>query len=191
MKKKSIVRNLFLSFSVFFMLLNFASCQTTNLSRVYVTNSASISILPPEDIDECLDCPMMLSVSFGKISFSALTYVLADESGIYLDITNDFGTDMGSLSFDGERVELDCPLIPSRLKGEYIINDFQFAFYQTEKIRKNLAGKGLDFSSEINEEGIEKRIVKSKEKIIESITIQQGLVTIENFLRSYTYILQF
>ena len=125
--------------------------------------------------------------------------VQADSQGIYITLLNDFGTDMGSISYDGFSAQADMAILPSKLKIEYIINDFQNAFYKEEKLRQNLKASKLDFKVLKADEGEdaagsdsgEIRQVYSGNKLIEEITINSQGAAIKNLLRGYSFSLYF
>ena len=87
-----------------------------------------------------------------------------------------------------------CPFmykksIPEDRRAEYIIADLQFAYYKSEALQQALSLLGLDFSSETLEDGTKVRLIKNKNNIIEEIKQKDGVLTIENKLRNYKYVL--
>jgi len=189
------MKNKLLSLSVLFITLFFlVSCATVrpvnNLSKVYVTNTKQINLLPPEAIETCIDDMMQLTGDFGDVSFSLLTLVQADETGLYFSLMNDFGTDMGTITYDGFDAVADSPVLPEKLKVEYILNDFQNAFYKSEEITKNLNNSKLDFMV-TKEDGKEIRRVLSNGKVIEEVTVTAEGALINNLLRGYSFSLYF
>ena len=203
MKKSALFcRNLFCAGLCLSALLS-TSCvsvkKLNNLSKVYVTNTKQINLLPPEDIADELDDLMLFKGDFNGLSINLPALVQADSQGIYITLLNDFGTDMGSISYDGFSAQADMAILPSKLKIEYIINDFQNAFYKEEKLRQNLKASKLDFKvlkagegdvgSELGKEEI--RQVYSGNKLIEEITINSQGAAIKNLLRGYSFSLYF
>lgn len=178
------------------ILIILSSCVTVkklnNLSKVYVTNTKQINLLPPESINIQIDDTMMLTGNFGETSFSILTYVQADEAGLYFSLMNDFGTDMGTISYDGYDAYAQAAILPEKLKIEYIINDFQNAFYKVEDIRKNLQASKLDLEVTTEDDGKKeiRRVVDGK-KVIEEVIITQEGALIKNLLRNYSFSLYF
>jgi hypothetical protein len=173
--------------------------KLNNLSKVYVTNTKQINLLPPEDIADELDDLMLFKGDFNGLAINLPALVQADSQGIYITLLNDFGTDMGSISYDGFSAQVDMAILPSKLKIEYIINDFQNAFYKEEKLRQNLKASKLDFKVLKADEGEdaaesdsgEIRQVYSGNKLIEEITINSQGAAIKNLLRGYSFSLYF
>ena len=188
------MKNKFVFLSVVFSTLLFASCTTVksvnNLAKVFVTNTKQINLLPPEAIETTIDDMMQLTGDFGDVSFSLITLVQADETGLYFSLLNDFGTDMGTITYDGIDAISDSPVLPEKLKVEYILNDFQNAFYNPEKMKQNLNNSKLDFSV-TKEADKEIRRVLNNGKIVEEVTITAEGALINNLLRGYSFSLYF
>jgi len=162
----------------------------TATGKVFVTNTKTIHILQPEYISEPVDSLFMFNAEFGDESFSVLSYLQADNSGIYIELMNDFGTSMGSITYEESSADLNCSFIPEKLKAEYIINDLQFVFYQSETLKKNYAGNRLIFTEEKNSEtGTITRNLYSGKQLVESAVVSETEIRIQNFYRNYTYTL--
>ncbi|MBR1638885.1 MAG: DUF3261 domain-containing protein [Treponema sp.] len=153
---------------------------------VYITNSKKINLLLPEYAERTVDLLQLLNGSFGEESFSLMVYSQIDSQGISLSLFNDFGTDMGSVFFDGKQVVFDSAYFPKSLPGEYILADIQNAFYDEAALRANYSASKLNFEAAA---GL-RRILDGK-KIIEEIEISESQITIKNFLRKYEYQLIF
>ena len=115
-----------------------------------------------------------------------MLYFQCDESGIFITLLNDFGTDMGNLSYDGEEVVFNSAVFPENLKAEYILLDIQNAYYKNQSLQNAYEQVGLTFEEEKTEEGIIRR-VKNGKKIVEEITINLNSIKINNYLRGYQY----
>lgn len=178
-----------------FLIFLFFSCNSTKnirenlISPVYVTNTKKFYLLSPNNIQENIDKVQLLSGSFGENSFSINSYLQADENGIFLSLFNDLGSGMGDLVYDGTEVSFESKVFPKALKAEYIVADLQFAYYDVDSLQKSLATLGLDFFSDVLSDGTKVRVIKNKDKIIEEIKQKDGVLTIENKLRNYKYVL--
>ncbi len=187
------------------IMISFVSCATVkhlpgNIDPVFITNTKSVNLLAPENISTLLDSMILLEIKFGSENFSVLSYVQADESGIFITLMNDFGTDMGTLEYDGNSIQLDCQLFPSNIKPEYIVADFQNAFYTAESLTTNLKASRLTFTEEtaaadtddnsnstVTQDPVTVRKIFSGSKLIEEITIENAKINIKNYLRGYEY----
>ena len=123
---------------------------------------------------------------FGDRNFTLMMYFQGDESGIFITLLNDFGTDMGNLSYDGEEVVFNSAVFTENLKTEYILLDIQNAYYKNQSLQNAYEQVGLTFEEEKTEEGIIRR-VKNGKKIVEEITINLNSIKINNYLRGYQY----
>lgn len=195
MKNKSI-------FLLLIPLILFASCQTTkNLDKkdksegtannqpktepVYVTNTKKVYLLPPENMAGAVDNIQLLNGSFGDQTFSLLVYFQSDQKGIFMSLLNDFGTDMGNISYDGEKVDYQSSYFPANLKAEYILLDIQNAYYKVESLKSLYEKAGLIFEAE-GEDGY-LRTIKNGQNLIEEIEITSNSINIKNYLRGYEY----
>lgn len=182
--------------TVFFLTVSsviFFSCNTTNnvkslLSPVYVTNTKKVYLLSPEYSAVTIDSVYSLTMSFGSDSFSVIAYAQLDETGITMTMLNDFGTDMGTMMFNGDSVLFDSPLLPPSLKAEYVIADIQNIYYDAEKLSQNYAAVKLNFEETV-EDSKKIRRVKDGNKVIEEISFDGNTVKLINKLRGYEYTL--
>ena len=169
----------------------FVSCATMKAGRmkypVYVTNTSVIDLLPPENMDGTIDSLYMLNGKYGSNSFYIQAYVRANENGIFINLLNDFGTDMGSLTYTGVNLKFDSPVFPKNMKPQYIAADIQFAYYNADAVSGMLARNGLDFTCEKQADGKEIRRISDGKKCIEEITKSGQSVQIVNHLRGYQY----
>lgn len=181
-----------LIFTAFFA----ASCATTRQSGtqgvrpVYITNSKKIALLPPSDCAFAVDGAQRLTGTFGGTTFALLSYTQIDKDGISLILMNDFGTDMGTLSYDAAGVTFSSAFFPKNLPGEYIIADIQNAFYDAAALQSAYSASKLIFEAQTADNG-EHRTIRDGTKLIEEIFITADGVTIKNYLRGYEYSLEF
>ncbi len=171
--------------------------QNGKLHPVYVTNSKKISLLSPSSMEGEKTCLQSLEGSFGQKTFSLLCYLQLDSKGIFVSLMNEFGSGMGELSFDGSSVSFSSSVFPKKLKAEYIVSDFQFAYYKSRDLEETFSKAGLKFVENQEEicgiEGVAevRRIFEDQkcEKCIEKIVKQGKVIIIENYLRNYSYVL--
>jgi len=181
-----------LSSLIIFLSLGLVACSTTKVSSkpktnpVYVTNTSKVYLLPTQELEENQDCLQLLNGVFGDKNFTLMMYFQADETGIFLTLLNDFGTDMGNLSYDGQEVIFDSAIFPENLKAEYILLDIQNAYYKSQSLKNVYEQVGLNFEEESTDEGKIRR-VKNGKKIVEEITINSNSIKINNYLRGYQY----
>lgn len=175
---------------VLFLFL-FVSCTSVknpgnSTSPVYVTNTKKIFILPTRFISEPVDCMQIVNGKFGDQSFGLMGYLSADETNITLSLFNDFGTDMGNLSYDGFAADFDSAVFPPELKAEYLINDLQCAYYQADALKENFSNSKLEFIESLDN-GIITRKIFNGNTLISEIVKSEDSVTIKNHLRGYEF----
>ena len=153
---------------------------------VHVTNTRVVDLLPPEDIASPIDALYMFTGSFGTSSFYMQAFIQANEDGIFINLLNDFGSDMGTLTYTGTELSFASAVLPSSLKAQYIVADIQFAYYDAAAVARSLRRAGLDFTV-TKDDGMELRRIMSGKKCIEEISITSSSVSIINHLRGYEY----
>ena len=177
-KKRSII--------IFFLFcFSCASFKETQL-YVYLTNSSKFFLLPAGSIENSLDMLQRISASWQGKDFIFNAWVKADKSGMEIVILNEFGVNMGELSYRNGLVSFSSsPLFPNSMKPEYIVADFQFCFYNAAALGNALKNSGLAFESTENV----RRIFQGKALIIE-IEKSHNTVKLINHLRGYAYTLE-
>lgn len=172
------------------LLAIFVSCATVRPRGirypVHVTNARVVDLLPPDDIAFPIEGLYMFTASFGTSSFYMQAFIQANEGGIFINLLNDFGSDMGTLTYTGSELSLASAVLPASLKAQYIVADIQFAYYDAGAVAESLCGAGLDFI--VTKDGdIELRRIMNGKKCIEEISITSSSVSIINHLRGYEY----
>ena len=176
--------------SALLLLAIFVSCATATTCPlrypVHVTNARVVDLLPPIDIAFPIEGLYMFTASFGTSSFYMQAFIQADEGGIFINLLNDFGSDMGTLTYTGNELSFASAVLPSSLKAQYIVADIQFAYYDADAVAESLRRAGLDFI--VTKDGdIELRRIMNGKKCIEEISISSSSVSIINHLRGYEY----
>ena len=176
--------------SAVLLLTLFVSCATVRTRGirypVHVTNARVVDLLPPVDIAFPIEGLYMFTASFGTSSFYMQAFIQANEGGIFINLLNDFGSDMGTLTYTGNELSLASSVLPSSLKAQYIVADIQFAYYDADAVAESLRRAGLDFTV-TKDDGMELRRIMNGKKCIEEISITSSSVSIINHLRGYEY----
>ena len=189
-------RYLFLAVCAAFLPL---SCSTTKFcpaqapdKAVYITDKKQIQLLPPECMDGHYAALQLFSGSFGTNSFISQIYLECSKTQISALLFNEFGIEMGSLSYKSGNVSFESSYFPKDLKAAYIIADLQNVYYDVPALEKNYAGAGLCFTRTTTKDGSETRIVQDGDYIVELITVSPSRkeISIQNFLRGYSYHLE-
>jgi hypothetical protein len=170
--------------------LCFCSCASRNPIKenppfIYLAGSSKFFLLPAGDIENSLDMAQRISASWQGKDYSFNTWVKADEAGMEMILLNEFGVNMGELSFRDGLLSFSSPVFPKSMKPEYIVADFQLCFYSAPALRKAVEDLGLLFESN----GNNRRILQGKTVLIE-IEKSANAVRLINHLRGYTYTLE-
>lgn len=189
------------------------SCTSTNKFSssedltVRVTNDKTFALLPTADMDGVIDELQLFTGSYSIRKFSLQSWVQSDAEKISMTLMNSMGSDMGTLVYDGKAVVLDSPYFPKQIKASYIVADFQFCFYNAEKVKTELESCGLRFDvesktganesqSDVNVSGAETiasyeiRRIYDGDTLVEEITKSADSVLLVNSLRGYSYKLE-
>ncbi len=170
------------------------SDSATSLNPVYITDTASFTLLPTSAVEKKIDALQHFKAVFGEKEFESDCLLIADSEKLVMTILNNFGSTMGELNYNNNLVVFNSDLFPKSIKAEYIVADVQFCLYRSEDIKKALEAIGLTFtlSSEARADGtfLETRCIFDGEKEIAHIEKTKDLITYTNRLRGYTYSLQ-
>jgi hypothetical protein len=169
----------------------FFSCASTpkgvrKPNPVYLTNRAKYTFLAPSEIAGSIDQLQRVEGSYGDKNFSFLIYVKADSEGIDFLILNDFGTEVARVTLSPDGVASSGVAAQMGLQVEYILADFQLAYYKADCLVKKLAGIGLVFT-ERHEGSTTIREVHDGDKLVTHIEFTEAGLLLENSLRGYTY----
>ena len=187
--------------SIFSTLITFFSgCQSSpkiqgsKTEPVYITNSKKFYLLSPKEIPSPFEKQIMFEGEFQKKNFSLLSYLQATEQELYINILTDFGTSLGEIIYNGTEIVFDSAIFPKNLKPEYIISDLQFAYYDFNAVKTSLNKIHIGFFNESTDSDSSKIFtirngLNATSPLIEKITHSKNIITIENFLRGYKYIL--
>ena len=158
---------------------------TPEALHVWLTDSSKYILLPPEDIEQPLDMPQLVSASYGNKDYYLNSWVKADAAGLNIAIINELGASMGELSYRDGAVSFSSAMFPPSLRPEYIVADFQLCFYKAPALRRALEDCGLSFE----DNWTNRRILQGKTVIIE-VEKTRNVVRLVNYLRGYLYILE-
>ena len=178
--------------AVFCTLSLFCSCASSNVEpttpKIYVTNTKKTHLLPPLFMQSPVEGVFLFQGSFGSQNASTPVYVKADAEGVFMQLLSAFGSTVATLSFEGADVDFTSSVFPEDLKAEYIVADFQFAYYDFSKTQSVLASSSLTFTQESDGTGYTRSIF-DKKKLIAQYTVDSATntVTVKNFLRGYEY----
>lgn len=202
-------------FSVFltFFLISCSSAKIgieknkEKLSPVYITNAKKINLLKNNEFSENrenvekIDVMQLISGNFSNQNFEFLANLIINDEEISFSLLSPMGTDLGNFSYRDNFVNFYSDFFPKKMKAEYIIADIQNAYFPFENLKQNFEKAGLTFTQEIqvisdkndSQNSKNKVIIRriyDKNQLIETISVFNDIITIENNLRNYKYVLQ-
>ena len=158
---------------------------------VYITDTKTVSLLPPECMAGSLAALQLFTGSYGPQTFAFQAYSRADADGISMTLLNEMGITVATLSYTKDGTNFQSAYLPDSIRAEYMLLDFQNAYYDADALRNHYAANGLRFACS-QEGGREYRRIYDGRKLIEEITIEENTaagtrLSVQNYLRSYHY----
>lgn len=179
MKLRNLILKFFMVACVAFVCV-LASCATNRaengapIYRVYMTNSKRVTLLPVSAMSGNIDGLYQMTADFSGTALSVLAYVVADDAGITADLLSDFGSSLGTLEYGEKGIALNSEIFPKDFPPEYVVMDFQNAFYDVTKLQSAYEKAHLKFEVSIacgDAETTETRTIYDGKKIVEEIVI--------------------
>jgi len=168
----------------------FFSCASETAARkkqtpVFLTNNSAYVLLLPKDIEKPMDNYHLISTAYRGQTYVINAWVKADRAGMEMTLINEFGANIGELSYRNGIASLSSAVLPQTIQPEYIVADFQLCFYNARALHKALENCGLSFE----ETRTGRRIFEGKKVIIEIIK-GPHTVRLVNHVRGYAYTLE-
>lgn len=110
----------------------------------------------------------------------------ADSTSFLLLAFNSFGTQIFELSYDKNGTRYNTGLPIGKMKPEYLIADFQIAFYPAAAVEGMLKAAGLGFSVTKEGENSVRRVYDGDQILIEA-QLGPTVSVYRNLLRGYEY----
>ena len=172
---------------ILIFLCSCASGSAPRRSHLYsrLTDNSKYRLLPPECIENQMDCGQFITASYGSRSYQVVAWVKADKNGIDISLMNEIGGSVGELSYRYGAVSFSSRILRRVVEGEFIVADFQLCFYNTDALRQALEECGLSLAE--TETG---RLVLQGNTAIIEIEKSPKAVKLVNHLRGYSYILE-
>lgn len=166
-----------------------ASSKKQKLLSVYVTDSKKVRLLAPSALEHEVNVMQMFTGSFVASKKEAVNMIACTEctaEKISVVMMNELGIEIASLLYSSSDISLQSSFLPSNVKPEYIIMDFQNVYYKPSLLATEYKASGLSFMVEKNG-GVERRFIKDGDVIIEMIEKKDKEILLHNYLRGYTY----
>jgi hypothetical protein len=157
---------------------------------VYLTNRTVFKFLSPGGIEAPMDMLQRLDGAYGDREFSFMIYVLADASRVEMIVLNDLGSEMARIVYDGREVTASGLVTKAGLSPNYILADFQLAWYRLDDVSTGLAEAGLTCADR-KEGAMTVREIFDGGKAIISIEKGADSLRFRNILRGYSYTITF
>ena len=171
----------------------FSSCAA-RLSAP-LTEKGGYPLLGPEYLERPMDEAQEITGVYNGAALTMQAWVLADETSLTIAFFDLFGVSLGEVSFTANKAVMTSRALPSALKAEYIIADFQLCFYKAGALSRALKAGGflLRETKNLDPQGnpVETRAVFETRgdttKPVILIEKTRNQVTYTNHLRGYAF----
>jgi hypothetical protein len=170
-------------------------CQTIDpsqgrqVSRVYLTDTRTIELLPPSASGGAFESYQQIEGSYHGQTYYLDAYVQSDGERFVMAAFNALGTKVFEMEQTAGSVRFSASFSPGNMKPEYILADYQLCFFPFEAVRRNLSLAGLAFE-EKDDGDARVRTVSSEGRTIIEIRRTAREVRYTNLLRGYQYIVR-
>ena len=173
-----------------FLLLSLTSCRTLS---VKMGDDSRFTLLPPSAITEPMDSYQLITGSFpGYENVAMEAWFTSDETSLSLVMFAPTGQTMGKVFYDGKDVSFESTFLPEyRIIGLYIIADMQLCFATTGAIGAELSKSDLYMVETYSGNILTKRIIVEDDELVYLIEYQDNGITVTNYLRDYSYTIEF
>jgi hypothetical protein len=153
----------------------------------YLTNDLKLPLLDTALLDSPLDLAQHIKGSYkGKVYFLD-AYAKADAASLDMVALDAMGTQVFDLAYSKAKgIRFSSALGVSGTKPEYIVADFQLAYYPFEAVKAALATHGLDFSQRTEDGRSVRSLSFAGREIVRIETLPEGF-RYDNLLRGYSY----
>ena len=175
------------------ILLTLASCAGSPAARggapdgaVYLTNRTAFGFLDTGGIEAPMDMLQRLDGAYGEREFSFMIYVLADRARVEMIVLNDLGSEMARIVYADGEVTSSGLVTKAGLSPNYILADFQLAWYREDAVSAGLAASGLTCADR-REGDLTVREINDGDETIIRIEKRAESLNFRNILRGYSY----
>jgi hypothetical protein len=182
------VKNRRLSALLFGCGIFLTACASTPAAHqtVWLTDTVRVPLWLPSALAATLEQTAQIEGHYGQQTYRFVTLTKADAQRVEMVFLNDFGTEVFSLSWDGQAVVTSSSFALPGLKAEYLIMDWQLVFLPVPVIADRLAPYGLSFSAQ-TQAGRTERDLNQGSRLLVKIVTENGLISYDNLLRGYGY----
>jgi hypothetical protein len=157
---------------------------------VYITDDRALPLLDTALLDRSLELSQRVKGSYGGKVYFLEVYSKADAEGLDMVGLNSLGTEVMDISYSKSKgIRLSNKLGAPGFKPEYVVADFQIAYYPFEAVRAALEPYGLDFELRVGD-GSESRVLSRGGRVILAVERLPGGLRLTNTLRGYSYDVQ-
>lgn len=171
------------------LLVLLISCSS--IKGVYITDEINVPLM----VISCFDSPfemyqLMEGNVFGEEEYYLEAYSVFDGQELDIVLLTSTGLSVADINYNGKKVTIDSQFFSNnRMVASYIVFDFQLCYGDSDFLREVLSVYDLQFC-EIEEDGCRIRTVSQKNEMIYKIVTSDGIITVNNLLRGYSYSLE-
>ena len=163
--------------------------QSRQVSRVYLTDTRTVELLPPSALGRDLESYQQIEGSYHGQTYYLDAYVQSAGGRFVMVAFNSFGTKVFEMEHTRDSIRFSTSVSPGGMKPEYILEDFQLSFFPFEAVRRSLETAGLSLV-ETRDGDTDVRTVISEGRVIIEIRRTDGEVRYRNLLRGYQYVVR-
>ena len=172
------------------VLLCLSSCTTL---RIKMGENSRFTLLPLSAIEGPVDSYQLITGSFpGYENVAMEAWFTCDENDLQLTMFAPTGQTMGKVFYDGKTISFESSFLPEyRIICMYIVADMQLCFATTGAIGAELSKSDLYMVETYSGNILTKRIIVEDDELVYLIEYQDNGITVTNYLRDYSYTIEF
>jgi hypothetical protein len=153
----------------------------------FITDDLRLPLLDTALLDAPLDLAQNVKGSYGGKTYFLVAYAKADSGSIDMVGLDAMGTQVFDLAYAKSKgIRFFSPVGLPGSSPEYLVADFQLAYYPFAALRDALAPRGLELTESGEGSTRERRLSRAGREIVK-IEYSPGLLRYENELRGYSY----
>lgn len=156
-------------------------------SRFYIADDLALPLLDTSLLRGSLDLSQRVRGSYGGKVYFLDVLSKADSEGVDMVCLGSMGAAIMDLSYSKSKgIRFSSADGMGRIKPEYIVADFQIAYYPFDAVKAALAPYGLDYERH-DRDGVPTRALSRAGKTILTIEELPDGLRLTNLLRGYSY----
>lgn len=163
------------------------SASSGNPAHVHYSDSRYVHLLSPGAFQSSVEENQRIAAAYGEKKFSAESWMLLNDSIVRVLVFSPVGGTVVEIVYMEDSLFMESRWMDAqKVKPEYVVADIQFCYYPANALAENFRAAGLEFD-ESSEDGVTVRTLRENGKVLVKMERRDGVLSIENFLRRYSY----